>query len=202
MKRIVLALFLIWATPAAAQPQPVDWRKLVDAVELDRIENWERHFAEAVRRADRPDMRFIYGIDRAGLADLARTTGFNWPAAPIDVMAACRIVETVSYYVGIGDRHACRLRLGTNGGRLTKLTGATRFDVRLFPDSALGAVVIGEWWTDAETGPRRRRGPDRRYVGVLRARDGKTLHLFLASRTEEYDIPIVDLNWRWPRQGR
>jgi hypothetical protein len=202
MKRIVLALFLIWALPVAAQTSTTDWRTLVDAVELDRIENWERHFAEAVRRVETLEDRYFHGINRAELADLARTTEFGWPAAPVQREAMCRLVETASHYTGIGDRHACRFRLDRNEGTLTKHAGGIQIDIRMFPDPVLGAVVVGEWWTSGEIGPRRRRGPERRFVGVVRQRDATTLHLLLTSGDRRSDIPIVDLGHPLPRQGR
>lgn len=198
MKRIVLALFLIWAGPAAGQVPPTDWRTLVDARELDRIENWERHFAEALRRVANLEARYFHDIDRAGLADLARTTQFRWPARPAERMAMCRLVQTAWHHTSIGERHACRFRLDRESGSLSKHTGEIQFDIRMFPDRVLGAVVIGEWWTSAELGPRRVRGPERRFVGVMRQRDDTTLHFLLASGDNRSDIPIVELGHRLP----
>jgi hypothetical protein len=133
------------AAPVGAQPtEERDWRKIATARDRDRIERWEELFSAAQTWVATMGSADSYGNPTQPFASIRPGTPVaDIPARWVGVKR-CRSVFTYPTTVTARDWFRCRI-FETNGGwQIEKTTGSVLFKVRLFADSPLGIVALGD----------------------------------------------------------
>jgi Domain of unknown function (DUF4893) len=194
MKRIVLALFLAWALPAAGQTPPADWRAVVSDRDRDFVENWERYFESAIQRAMRPDPYTSPDLNAEELRVRARFSPAAFAPTVWEGRHACR-VTTLLGSVYVNDWLHCRMYFDGTDWRLEKRSGRHYFDLRLFPDGALGTVAVGAEWGSMGRSLSYGDDPDCNAVGIA-FQAGNGLIQFLFPSTGIVEIIELDLRRR------
>jgi hypothetical protein len=193
MKRIVLALFLAWAQPAAGQTPPTDWRTVVSERDRARIENWRANFERAIDLADLAPPAAWHGISREELRSLGNTELLAFPLDRLDGRWRCRIHSVGRNHVGRNDWLHCRIfREGTQW-RIEKRSGQLYFGGAFYSDPGFGTVYVGADWGSSERPLVYGQAPNRDKVGVLRRVDNGLLRLFLSF--EDY-LQVVEIDIR------
>lgn len=192
MKRIALALFLVWATPAAGQAPAADWRAVVSDRDRDFIENWERYFELAIVDAMRPGRYSTPDLSESALRAMMRLpyAAFRpeiWAGRP-----ACR-VTTLSFSVYVNHWLHCRVFFDGADWRVEKRSGQHYLNLRLVPDPRFGTVAIGAEWASASPDMVYGHDPDRNAVGVVFQAGDSQLQILLPTTGI---TPILELDLR------